>query len=251
MSETNWFVIIIAVIIVLLILVTHIRVVKEYDTGVVFRFGKIIKTVSGGLVVLIPIADRMQVIDSRILASDVAPQEVITRDNVTLKVDGIVWTRIDDAKTAVRKTMNIRESVVLSAQALLRDIVGKMELDEVLQKREEISRRLQQGLKDFVDGWGIEITKVDIKQVVLPDTMKRSMAAQAEAERDKRAKIIVSEGELAAAQNVSDAAKVLSEYPNAIQLRYLQTLREITTEKTNTVIFPIPLDMLSNIFTKK
>jgi regulator of protease activity HflC (stomatin/prohibitin superfamily) len=231
----------------LIVFLSSLMVVQQYERGIRFRFGKVVGSVEPGLHFRAPIADRIIKIDVRTRTIDVSPQEVITKDNVTITVDAVVYFNIFDARLAIIAVQNYFQATTLLSQTVLRDIVGQYELDEVLQKREQINQALEEIIDRETDPWGIKVTVVEIKQIGLPDNMKRVMAAQAEAERDKRAKVISAEGELASAKNLVDASTTLSGNPLAIQLRYLQTLGEISAEKSTIIVFPVPMNMLAGL----
>ncbi|RLE12646.1 slipin family protein [Candidatus Aerophobetes bacterium] len=232
------------VIIVIIILLASIRVVTEYERGVIFRLGRLVGAKGPGLFFLIPIVDRMVKVSLRTMNFDVQPQEVITRDNVPVKVNAVVYFRIIDPAKAVVEIENYRFATLQIAQTTLRGVVGEAELDELLSQREKLNERLQTIIDEQTDPWGIKVSIVEMKEIEIPDTMKRAMARQAEVERERRAKIINAEGEYQAAEKLSKAAEIISEHPQALQLRYLQTLSEIATEQNSTIVFPLPINML-------
>ncbi len=235
----------VGVIVVLAIILSKaIRIVREYERGVIFRLGRLIGAKGPGLFFLIPIVDRMIKIDLRTLTMDVPAQEVITKDNVTVKVNAVAYFRVMNPNDAVNKVENYLVATSQIAQTTLRSILGQVELDELLTEREKISRNLQKVIDELTDPWGIKVSVVEIKDVELPEQMKRAMAKQAEAERERRAKIIAAQGEFQASQKLSDAAAIISQHPMALQLRFLQTLKEVATENNSTTIFPIPIDLL-------
>ena len=237
---------IVAVFVLLLItLPTAMKVVSQYQRGVILRLGRFIGIRQPGLNFIIPFIDRMWRVDTRVVTMDVPAQEVITRDNVTVKVDAVVYLRVINAEDAVLKVADYIRATSLIAQTTLRSVLGQSELDELLSERDKINARLQQIVDEHTDPWGVKVSAVEIKDVQLPEGMQRAMAAQAEAERERRAKIVHAEGELQASEKLAQAAAVLSTQPVALQLRYLGTLKEIATERTNTVIFPLPMDLIS------
>lgn len=240
-----------AVICVVLIIVPFIllpgmvSIIAEYQRGVLFRFGKLSGLLQPGLNVIFPFGiDRVWKIDLRTLTIDVAKQEVITKDNVPIMVDAVVYFNVSNPILATTQVVNYTQSTTLLAQTILRSVLGQHELDEMLTKRAELNEKLRELLDKDTDPWGIKVTAVEIKSVELPDTMKRAMAKQAEAERERRAKIISADGEYQAAQKLLQAAQLISEEPAALQLRYLQTLPEIAAEKNSTILFPLPIELL-------
>ena len=237
---------ILAVIVILgLILASAIRILKEYERGVIFRLGRLIGEKGPGLILLIPIIDKMQKVSLRLVVLDVPPQDVITRDNVSIKVNAVVYFRVMDSNNAVVQVENFLYATSQLAQTTLRSVLGQVELDELLAERDKINKNLQDILDRQTDPWGIKVTNVEVKHVDLPQEMQRAMAKQAEAERDKRAKVIHAEGEFQAAARLQDAAKIMEINPITLQLRYLQTLAEISSESSTNTIFPIPLDMIT------
>ena len=237
---------ILAVIVILgLILASAIRILKEYERGVIFRLGRLIGEKGPGLILLIPIIDKMQKVSLRLVVLDVPPQDVITRDNVSIKVNAVVYFRVMDSNNAVVQVENFLYATSQLAQTTLRSVLGQVELDELLAERDKINKNLQDILDRQTDPWGIKVTNVEVKHVDLPQEMQRAMAKQAEAERDKRAKVIHAEGEFQAAARLQDAAKIMEVNPITLQLRYLQTLAEISSESSTNTIFPIPLDMIT------
>jgi len=232
------------VIIVIIILMASIRVVTEYERGVIFRLGRLVGAKGPGLFFLIPIVDRMVKVSLRTMNFDVQPQEVITKDNVPVKVNAVVYFRIIDPCKSVVEVENYRFATLQIAQTTLRGVVGEAELDELLSKREKLNERLQTIIDEQTDPWGIKVSVVELKEIEIPDTMKRAMARQAEVERERRAKIINAQGEYQAAEKLSQAAEIIGKYPQAIQLRYLQTLSDIATEQNSTIIFPLPINLL-------
>jgi regulator of protease activity HflC (stomatin/prohibitin superfamily) len=235
--------IIIAAIILIFILATAIRILREYERGVIFRLGRLIGAKGPGLIILIPIVDRMVRIDLRTVAHDVPPQDVITKDNVSLKVNAVVYFRVMDANKAVVEVEDYYFATSQLAQTTLRSILGQSELDEILTHREKINQSLQHILDQATDPWGIKVSMVEVKHVDLPIEMQRAMARQAEAERERRAKVINAEGEYQAAQRLTEAATIIQAAPAALQLRFLQTLREVAAENNSTTLFPVPIDL--------
>jgi len=229
----------------LIFLAAAVRILREYERAVVFRLGRLIPVKGPGLILLIPIVDKMERISTRIETIDVQRQEVMTRDNVPVTVDAVVYYRVMAPSDAVVKVQNFHKATYLIAQTTLRSVLGQSELDELLSEREKINQRLQEIIDEQTEPWGIKVTLVEVRDVILPDTMKRAMARQAEVERERRAKIINAEGEFQAAQRLTDAAKIIATQPIALQLRYLQTLSEVATENNSTTLFPIPIDLLT------
>jgi regulator of protease activity HflC (stomatin/prohibitin superfamily) len=237
---------ILAVFVILgLILASAIRILKEYERGVIFRLGRLIGEKGPGLILLIPIIDKMQKVSLRLVVLDVPPQDVITRDNVSIKVNAVVYFRVMDSNNAVVQVENFLYATSQLAQTTLRSVLGQVELDELLAEREKINENLQDILDRQTDPWGVKVTNVEVKHVDLPQEMQRAMARQAEAERDRRAKVIHAEGEYQAATRLQDAAKIMELHPMTLQLRYLQTLTEISSERSTNTIFPIPLDLVA------
>ena len=228
-----------------LILASAIRILKEYERGVIFRLGRLIGEKGPGLILLIPIIDKMQKVSLRLVVLDVPPQDVITRDNVSIKVNAVVYFRVMDSNNAVVQVENFLYATSQLAQTTLRSVLGQVELDELLAERDKINKNLQDILDRQTDPWGVKVTNVEVKHVDLPQEMQRAMAKQAEAERDKRAKVIHAEGEFQAAARLQDAAKIMEVNPITLQLRYLQTLAEISSESSTNTIFPIPLDLIA------
>ncbi len=230
-------------IILLAILGSAVKIVQEYERGVIFRLGRLVGAKGPGLFFIIPIVDRMIKVDLRVVTLDVPSQEAITRDNVTVKVNAVVYFRVVDPSAAVVNVEDYRRATWNIAQTTLRNVLGQSELDELLAHRERINQKLQQIIDEATEPWGVKVSIVEVKDVELPQTMQRAMARQAEAEREKRAKIIHAEGEYQASQQLAEAAQVIAREPAAIQLRYLQTLTEIATEKNSTIIFPVPIEL--------
>ncbi|HLV64733.1 MAG TPA: slipin family protein [Polyangiaceae bacterium] len=234
---------------VILVVAKSIRVVNEYERGVVFRLGRVsADNLKGpGLRLLVPFIDRMIKVDLRTVTHDVPAQEVITKDNVTIKVNAVIYFNVMNPIDAVLKIANHYVATSLFAQTTLRNILGQHDLDEILAEREKIGSSLQHIIDEATDAWGVKVSAVEIKDIELPENMRRAMARQAEAERERRAKIIAAEGELQSAQKLQEAANMLAQAPNAMQLRYMQTLVEIGTERSTTILFPLPIDLLSNL----
>ena len=240
--------VIIPVVIVVLYLLNSIKILAEYERGVIFRLGRLLGSAKGpGLILVFAPVDRMVRVSLRQEALEVPAQDIITRDNVTLKVNAVIFLRVIDPNKAVVAVTNYLYQTSQFAQTTLRSVLGEVDLDELLAHREKINTRLQSILDQHTDPWGVKVSNVEVKQVDLPETMTRAMAKQAEAEREKRSKIIHAEGEFAAAQRLADAAHLLSSEPTSIQLRYLQTLTEIGVEKNTTIIFPVPVDLLAGL----
>jgi len=235
---------IVVVVLVVMFLAAAIRILNEYERGVIFRLGRIIDTKGPGIIILIPIVDKMVKVDMRTITMDVPAQDVITRDNVSIKVNAVVYFRVVDANSAVVEVENYLYATSQLAQTTLRSVCGQFELDEILAEREKINLNIQEILDRSTDPWGIKVTLVEVKHIDLPEEMKRAMAKQAEAERERRAKIINAEGEFQAAQKLTDAAAVIATQPISLQLRYLQTLVQISSENNSTTIFPIPIDLV-------
>jgi regulator of protease activity HflC (stomatin/prohibitin superfamily) len=228
---------------ILLFILSGIRVVNEYERGVVFRLGRLVGARGPGLFYVIPIIERMVKLDLRVVAMDVPKQEVITRDNVTIRVNAVCYFRVHDPEKAVVAVQHYWMATSQIAQTTLRSVLGQSELDHLLAEREQINQTLQKIIDESTEPWGVKVTAVEVKDVELPENMQRAIARQAEAEREKRAKIIAAEGELLASQKLSEAARVIGAAPPALQLRFLQTLAEIATEKNSTTIFPVPIDL--------
>ncbi len=247
------YLIIVAVVaaLLLILLPASIKIVYQYEAGVVFRLGRLEKTRSPGIRFIIPFLDRMRKIDTRTITMDVPSQEAITRDNVTLRVNAVVYFRVMHPEAAVIEVYDYRLATYQIAQTTLRSVLGQSELDDLLANREKINQQLQKIIDEQTEPWGIKVSVVEVKDVELPTTMQRAMAAQAEAERERRAKIIHAEGELQASEKLAQAGAIIGKEPTTLQLRYLQTLTEIATERTNTLVFPLPLDLLSAFLPKK
>jgi regulator of protease activity HflC (stomatin/prohibitin superfamily) len=228
-----------------------IKILREYERGVIFRLGRLIGAKGPGIFFIIPGVDKMIRISLRLVTLDIPPQDVITRDNVSIKVNAVVYFRVIDPNKAVVEVENYLYATSQLAQTTLRSVVGQMELDELLSQREKINMQLQDILDKHTEPWGIKVSLVETKQVDLPEEMRRAIARQAEAERERRAKIIHADGEFQAAEKLAQAAHVISTNPAAIQLRFLQTLTEVATEKNSTTIFPVPIDLLQPFLKKK
>lgn len=236
---------IVIVLLVLLFLSSAIKILREYERGVVFRLGRLVSVRGPGLILLIPIIDKMVKVSLRTVVFDVPPQDVITQDNVSIKVNAVVYFRVIQPQKAVVDVENYLVATSQISQTTLRSVLGQSELDDLLAQRELINQKLQQIIDTHTEPWGIKVSNVEVKQIDLPQEMQRAMAKQAEAERERRSKVIAAEGEFQASQRLSDAAKILSDQPSALTLRYLQTLREIATENNSTTIFPVPIDLLT------
>ncbi|KAB8142021.1 slipin family protein [Chloroflexia bacterium SDU3-3] len=230
---------------VLMLVLAAIKIVPEYERGVIFRLGRLVGARGPGIFFLIPVLERMVRVDTRVITMDVPAQEVITLDNVTIKVNAVLYFMVINPDWAVTKVVDYIRATMQIAQTTLRSVVGQVELDDLLAQREKINQKLQQIIDEQTEPWGVKVTIVEVKDVELPSTMQRAMAKQAEAEREKRAKIIHAEGEFQASQMLSEAAKVISAEPTSLQLRYLQTLTEIAVEKNSTIIFPLPIDTIT------
>ena len=226
------------------ILSNAVRILREYERAVIFRLGRLIRAKGPGIILLIPIVDRMIRVSLRTVVLDVPPQDVITQDNVSIKVNAVVYFRVLDPQRAIVQVENFLAATSQISQTTLRSVLGQSELDDLLSQRDKINRKLQQIIDTNTEPWGVKVSNVEVKQIDLPQEMQRAMAKQAEAERERRSKVIAAEGEFQAAQRLADAASILGEHPSALTLRYLQTLREIATEKNSTTIFPVPIDLL-------
>jgi regulator of protease activity HflC (stomatin/prohibitin superfamily) len=239
------------IVLVVFFLISAIKILNEYERGVIFRLGRVLGAPKGpGLIILIPIIDRMVKVSLRTVVLDVPPQDVITRDNISVKVNAVVYFRVMDPSKAIIAVENFLYATSQLAQTTLRSVLGQAELDELLSQREKINERLQGILDTHTEPWGIKVSNVEVKNVDLPQEMQRAIAKQAEAERERRSKVIAAEGEYQAATKLAEASDILSRNPMSLQLRYLQTLAEISTEKNSTILFPIPIDLIS-AFTEK
>lgn len=236
--------------IIVILILSGVRILNEYERGVVFRLGRIVEPKGPGLKWIIPMVDKMTKISLRIITMDVPPQDVITKDNVSVKVNAVVYFRVVDPVKAVIQVENYLYATSQLAQTTLRSILGQVELDELLAERETLNMKLQEVLDRHTDPWGIKVTLVEVKYVDLPQEMQRAMARQAEAERERRAKIIAAEGEYQSATKLSEASDILSRNPMALQLRYLQTLAEMASEKSSTIVFPLPIDLITPLLKK-
>jgi regulator of protease activity HflC (stomatin/prohibitin superfamily) len=237
-------------IIVIILLAAAIRIVQEYERGVIFRLGRFVGIRGPGFILLIPFIERMVRIDLRVVTMDVPSQECITVDTVTVKVDAVVYFRVMKPEDAVLNVEQYIRATSLLSQTTLRNVVGQSDLEDLLAHRDKINEKLQTLIDEGTEPWGIKVSMVEVRDVQLPDTMQRAMAAQAEAERERRAKIVHAEGEAQAAEKLAEAAKIIGSQPAALQLRYLQTLTQISTERTNTIVFPLPIDLLGPLLGK-
>jgi regulator of protease activity HflC (stomatin/prohibitin superfamily) len=240
----------IAVLVVLMLIFAAVKIVAEYERGVIFRLGRLVGARGPGLFLIIPLVDRMVKVDLRVVTMDVPAQEVITKDNVTVRVNAVIYFRVVDPEASVVKVLDHIRATSQISQTTLRNVLGQSELDELLAQREKLNQTLQGIIDEHTDPWGVKVSTVEIKEVELPEAMRRSMAAQAEAERERRAKIIHADGEFQASEKLAQAADIIAREPVTLQLRYLQTLTEIATERNSTLIFPIPIDLI-NMFMKK
>jgi regulator of protease activity HflC (stomatin/prohibitin superfamily) len=239
------------IVIIVFFLASAIKILNEYERGVIFRLGRVLGTPKGpGLIILIPIVDRMVKVSLRTVVLDIPPQDVITKDNVSIKVNAVIYFRVIDALKSVIDVENYLYATSQLSQTTLRSVLGQAELDGLLSHREEINERLQAILDTHTEPWGIKVSNVEVKNVDLPQEMQRAIAKQAEAERERRAKVIGAEGEFQAATKLSEASEILSKNPMALQLRYMQTLIEISTEKNSTIIFPLPIDLIKMFMDK-
>jgi len=233
------------VVLVVLFLSAAIRILNEYERGVIFRLGRVIKAKGPGLIILIPVIDKMVRVSLRLLVLDVDPQDVITRDNVSVKVNAVIYFRVIDAVKAIIEVEKYQYAMSQLAQTTIRSVCGQAELDELLSARDKINSELQEILDTHTDPWGIKVATVELKHIDLPQEMQRAMAKQAEAERERRAKVINAEGEYQAAAKLAEAAGIISKHPIALQLRYLQTMREMSSEQNTSTIFPFPMDLFT------
>ena len=239
---------ILIIVLAVFFLTAAIKILNEYERGVVFRLGRVIKAKGPGLIILIPIIDKMVKVSLRLVALDVDPQDVITRDNVSVKVNAVIYFRVIDPIKAIIEVENYNYAMSQLAQTTIRSVCGQAELDELLSAREKINSELQEILDTHTDPWGIKVTTVELKHIDLPQEMQRSMAKQAEAERERRAKVINAEGEFQAAAKLAEASEIIRDHPVALQLRYLQTMREMSAEQNTTTIFPFPMDLFKPFF---
>ena len=250
----SYYGIILVVVFFLFFLTTALKILNEYERGVIFRLGRVIAAKGPGLIILIPVIDKIVKVSLRLVAMDVDPQDVITRDNVSVKVNAVIYFRVIDPVKAIIEVENYSYAMSQLAQTTLRSVCGQAELDELLSAREKINNELQEILDTHTDPWGIKVANVELKHIDLPQEMQRSMAKQAEAERERRAKVINADGEFQAASKLAEAAKIIQDHPMALQLRYLQTMREMSAEQNTTTIFPFPMDVfkpLIQMFEKK
>ncbi|MBW1708083.1 MAG: slipin family protein [Deltaproteobacteria bacterium] len=241
---------ILALLLIVFFLSTAIRILKEYERGVIFRLGRVIKAKGPGLIILIPIIDKMVKVSLRLVAMDIPSQDVITRDNVSVEVNAVLYFRVIEPTNAIIEVEDYLFATSQLAQTTLRSVCGQVELDEILAERDKINRELQVILDRHTAPWGIKVTAVEVKHIDLPDEMRRSMARQAEAERERRAKVINAEGEYQAANRLAEAAGIIRKYPEALQLRYLQTVKEISSEGNSHTLFPIPIDLFKPFIKK-
>ena len=241
---------VIAIFFAVIILSNAVRVLREYERGVIFRLGRLIGGKGPGIIFLIPLIDRMVKVSLRTVVLDVPPQDVITKDNVSIKVNAVVYFRVIQPDRAIVEVENFLFATSQLSQTTLRSILGQSELDELLSQRDKINRELQIIIDQHTEPWGIKVSNVEVKQIDLPIEMQRAMAKQAEAERERRAKVVHAEGEFQASQKLSDAAKVIAENPIALQLRYLQTLTEVAADKNSTILFPVPIDIIKAFMPK-
>ena len=232
------------IVVLVFILSTAIRILREYERGVVFRLGRLVRAKGPGLILLIPIVDKMVRVSLRVVAMDVPAQDVITKDNVSIKVDAVLYFRVLQAESAVINVEDYLYATSQMAQTTLRSVLGEHELDDLLSNRERINQQLQGVIDERTDPWGIKVSAVEVKNVDLPDEMRRAIARQAEAERERRAKVIHAQGEFQAAEQLTQAAQVIAREAGALQLRYLQTLTEIAVDRSSTIVFPVPMDLL-------
>ena len=237
-------------IIVVILLISGVKIIKEYERAVIFRLGRMVDPRGPGIIYVIPVVEKMSRMDLRVVTLDIPPQDVITRDNVSIKVNAVLYFRVLDPNRAVREVENYLYSTSQLAQTTLRSVCGECALDELLAEREKINTHLQTIIDQHTDPWGMKVTQVAIKQIDLPQEMQRAMAKQAEAERERRAKVIHADGEFQASQKLADAAAVMAKQPMALQLRFLQSLVEIASEKNSTTIFPVPIDLLTPFIKK-
>ncbi len=235
----------VVVALIVIFLASAIRIVREYERGVIFRLGRLVGAKGPGLFLIIPIVDKMVKVDLRTITLDVPPQEVITKDNVPVSVNAVVYFRVVDPQAAVVEVLDFIEATRQISMTTLRSVLGKAELDEILSEREKLNQELQAIIDEHTDPWGIKVITVEIKDVKIPADMQRAIARQAEAERERRSKIINAEGELQAAEKLREAAEIMHRSPGALQLRYLQTLAEISTENASTVVFPVPIELFT------
>jgi len=237
-------------IIIVILLISGVKIIKEYERAVIFRLGRMVDPRGPGIIYVIPVVEKMSRMDLRVVTLDIPPQDVITRDNVSIKVNAVLYFRVLEPNRAVREVENYLYSTSQLAQTTLRSVCGECALDELLAEREKINTHVQTIIDQHTEPWGMKVTQVAIKQIDLPQEMQRAMAKQAEAERERRAKVIHADGEFQASQKLADAAEVMGKHPMALQLRFLQSLVEIASEKNSTTIFPVPIDLLSPFIKK-
>ncbi|MBD3376602.1 slipin family protein [candidate division KSB1 bacterium] len=235
---------VILVIFLVLLLTSAIKILREYERGVIFRLGRLVASKGPGIIFIIPVVDRMVKVSLRTIAMDVPPQDIITKDNVSVKVNAVLYFRVIDPNKAIVEVEDYLYATSQLSQTTLRSIIGQAELDDLLSKRDKINQELQGIIDSHTDPWGIKVTLVEVKHIDLPESMQRAMARQAEAERERRAKVIHAKGEFEASETLSNAAGVISKNPQALQLRYLQTLAEIASENNSTIVFPLPMDLV-------
>ncbi len=242
---------ILAIVLLLVFLSAAIKILREYERGVIFRLGRVIDTKGPGLIIIIPVIDKLVKVSLRLVAMDVPSQDVITKDNVSLKVNAVIYFRVMEPNNAIIEVENYLFATSQLAQTTLRSVCGQVELDELLSERDKINTTLQAILDKHTDPWGIKVSNVEVKHIDLPQEMQRAMAKQAEAERERRAKVINAEGEFQAAGRLAQAAETIQDFPYALQLRYLQTLKEVSAESNSTILFPIPIDLFKPFFKKE
>jgi len=240
----EWFIYFLIAIVVLILLSSAIKIVQEYERGGVFRVGRFVGLRGPGLILIIPFIERMRKIDLRVVTMDVPQQECITLDNVTVRVDAVIYFRVVEAANAILRVLDYAKATSLLAATTLRNVVGQSTLDELLGQRDRLNEKIQSVVDEGTNPWGVKVSNVEVKDVQLPQSMQRSMAAQAEAERERRGKVVHAEGEYQAAEKLAQAAQVISSQPGALQLRYLQTLSGIATERSNIIVFPLPMDLI-------
>jgi len=250
MAAVSFFAFFVVVILVISLLSSALKVLREYERAVIFRLGRLVGQKGPGLIFLIPVVDRMVKISLRTVAMEVPPQDIITRDNVTVKVNAVMYFRVVDPNRAVNDVENYLYATSQIAQTTLRSVLGEAELDELLSAREQLNQNLQKIIDGYTEPWGVKVSNVEVKNVDLPQEMQRAIARQAEAERERRAKVINAEGELQASQKLAEAAQVMGASPITLQLRFLQTLAEIASEKNSTTIFPVPIDLFAPFIKK-
>ena len=243
--------VIIIILFVVFFLASAIRILREYERAVIFRLGRLIGEKGPGLIILIPIIDKMVRVSLRTMALDVPAQDIITRDNVSLKVSAVIYFRVIDPRKAVVEVQDYMFATSQMSQTTLRSVIGQSELDELLAERDKINKQLQSIIDSHTEPWGVKVSNVEVKQIDLPVEMQSAMARQAEAERNRRAKVINAEGEFQASQRLADAAKVIGEFPTAVQLRFLQTMSEIAAKSNSTTFFPVPIDLLTPFIKQK